>query len=174
MLLLPSARRTQRQVGSPHAPGDPKYRWDTPLGVAYTQLGVHEVGGKNRGPQVDEYIKSVGLDPDGQHAWCAAFVCWCVRKAGKSLKQSAKVSRLWELNQDLAVFEPQPGDIAIHLNDDETGHCGIVDSATETDIMSVEGNTNAAGSREGDRVAFKTRPRIYWQAFIRPRGTLTT
>lgn len=163
---------------TPYAPGDPKYRYDNPLGVAYTQLGVHEVGGKNRGPMVETYLRSVGLDPTGQnapengYAWCAAGACWCVRQAGKSIKVSASVQRLWELNQDLAVLEPNPGDIAIHLNDDGTGHCGIVDHADAMDIHCIEFNTNAAGSREGDRVAFKTRPRIYWHAFIRPRGSL--
>jgi hypothetical protein len=152
-----------------YAPGDPKYI-RTPLGVAYTQLGVHEVGGKNRGPRVDEYIRSVELDPDDSHAWCAAFVCWCVRGAGKSIKTSGRVARLWELNEDLAVLEPKPSDIAIHLNDDGTGHCGIVDSVTDTHIQCIEGNTNAEGSREGDRVAYKSRLRIYWHAYLRPRG----
>ena len=152
-----------------YAPGDPKYI-KTPLGVAYTQLGVHEIGGKNRGPRVDEYIRSLGLDPADGHPWCACFVVWCVRAAGKSLKPSAKVARLWELNLDLAETDAKPSDVAIHLNDDGTGHCGIVDSVDETHVKTVEGNTNAEGSREGDRVAFKSRPRIYWHAFIRPRG----
>jgi hypothetical protein len=160
------------------SPGDPRYV-GTPLGVAWTQLGVHEVGGKNRGPRVDEYIRGVGLEPDpvknpkapkdGYH-WCTAFAIWCVRKAGKSIKASASVARLWELNQDLAVLEPEPSDIAIHLNDDGTGHCGIVDNKDATHIQTIDGNTNAQGSRVGDRVAFQSRLRIYWHGFLRPRG----
>ena len=160
------------------SPGDPKYA-GSPLGVAYTQLGVHEVGGKNRGPRVDEYLRSVGLEPDpaknpnapeNGYPWCAAGACWSVRQAGWSLKQSASVANLWELNQDLSVLEPEPSDIYIHLNEDGTGHCGIVDSVDDTHVHGIEFNTNAAGSREGDRVAFKDRLRVYCHAFIRPRG----
>jgi peptidoglycan hydrolase-like protein with peptidoglycan-binding domain len=42
--------------------------------VASTQVGIEEEPrGSNRGPQVDKYIQSVGLNPAGRFSWCVAF-----------------------------------------------------------------------------------------------------
>src|SRR5205823_4542520 len=44
--------------------------------------------GSNRGPKIDEYVRSVGLQPEGQFPWQQAFVYWCfdqaTQKAGVS------------------------------------------------------------------------------------------
>jgi CHAP domain-containing protein len=45
--------------------------------IAESQVGHHEQGGNNLGPDVVEYQKATWLTP-GAWAWCAAFVCWCV------------------------------------------------------------------------------------------------
>ena len=37
----------------------------------------------NRGPDVETYLRSVGLGPG--YAWCAAFVYWCAQQAAKTL-----------------------------------------------------------------------------------------
>ena len=57
------------------------------LRIASGEVGVREdPPGSNRGPKVDEYLKSVKLKPaGGSYAWCAAFVYWCFREAAKSL-----------------------------------------------------------------------------------------
>ena len=48
---------------------------------ARSQVGVMEQPlGSNRGPQVDQYLLRVGLNPTaGSYPWCAAFVDWCVQ-----------------------------------------------------------------------------------------------
>ena len=53
------------------------------LGIAAAEVGVMEVPpGSNRGPRVDEYLESVGLDPsEDSYPWCAAFVYWTFQKA---------------------------------------------------------------------------------------------
>ena len=43
------------------------------------------MGGANRGPQVEAYLKSIGLG--GGNAWCAAFVYWCINQAAAKLGQ---------------------------------------------------------------------------------------
>lgn len=56
--------------------------------------------------------------------------------------------------------EPKPGAIVIwQLGKTSSGHAGIVESVDlKTNTMTtIEGNTNANGSREGDRVARKLR-----------------
>src|SRR5579862_5521522 len=54
--------------------------------LARTQSGVRESGGRHRGPQVDVYIRSIGLDPtQGAYPWCAAYVYWLYDQASKTL-----------------------------------------------------------------------------------------
>lgn len=52
--------------------------------IAETQVGHHEQGGNNLGPDVVEYQKATWLTP-GAWPWCAAFVCWCVWHAIQTL-----------------------------------------------------------------------------------------
>jgi hypothetical protein len=56
-------------------------------GNASGEVGVTEQPpGSNRGPQVDDYLTTVGLNPaGGSFAWCSAFVYWCFRKASEEL-----------------------------------------------------------------------------------------
>jgi hypothetical protein len=53
---------------------------------------------------------------------------------------------------------PKPGAIVIWLKGKgPSGHAGIVMSVNGNTMTTIEGNTNAAGSREGDQVAEKLR-----------------
>ncbi len=54
---------------------------------AATQIGVMEQPlGSNRGPEVDKYLQSVGIDPSqGSFPWCAAFVYFCFQQAAIGL-----------------------------------------------------------------------------------------
>lgn len=68
--------------------------------------------------------------------------------------------------RDLISDKPVVGAIAIWQNyvngkPSWTGHGAIVESFTETEVSTIDGNTNAAGSREGDRWARKTRPLLF-------------
>jgi hypothetical protein len=150
--------------------------------VALTQVGVREQGGRNRGPEVDEYIRAVGLDPTkGSYPWCAAFVSWCVAQAANHnqiasgragppalpIELSAGVFDMLRRNTRLKRERPQPGyafvlDYGVRENPDGSkhrpGHIGFVIQAMPNGTLeTVEGNTNAAGSREGDGVYVRTR-----------------
>ena len=52
------------------------------MAIAGGEVGVMEQPpGSNRGPQVDQYLTTVGLNPaGGSFAWCAAFVYWCFQE----------------------------------------------------------------------------------------------
>jgi hypothetical protein len=129
------------------------------------------VGGANRGPQVELYLGAVGLGPG--EPWCCAFLIWCYREAtlrasqlAMPLPKTGKCARLWARSDALWRSEqPSVGAIYIHLTDpadpNSSGHCGIVTGFTDRTILAVEGNTNAAGSRLGDRVRINTRRRDY-------------
>lgn len=75
---------SQSLPGSIGAPDSPLVKHS--LILAMTQVGVMEdPPGSNRGPKVDEYLRSVGLDPeDGSYPWCAAFVYWVFQEAASS------------------------------------------------------------------------------------------
>ena len=60
------------------------------LAQAAGEIGVMEQPlGSNRGPRVDQYLSSVGLDPtSGHYAWCAAFVYWCFDLAANGRRRT--------------------------------------------------------------------------------------
>lgn len=145
------------------------------LDVAVAELGVHEEPPRsNRGPRVDEYIRAAGLDPEaGAYPWCAAFVCWCVRQAGRELaikpqlRFSAGVLRLLERNPEAVLDRPEAGAIFIHLKPNETGHTGLVLGVNDDlSIATIEGNSDASGSRTGGMVVQHRRPASYVSAYL--------
>lgn len=142
------------------------------------QLHIRETGGNNRGPTVE----AIQLYAEGSthYAWCAAFCHLCLRfgfeAAGQKLPLSIGIScsslvaRAQKLNR---VFElsgagagqfppgtPQPGDLLV-LRGGPTHyrHVGLVVAAPRADgvVPTIEGNTNDAGSADGDGVYEKER-----------------
>ncbi|MBE7177674.1 MAG: CHAP domain-containing protein [Mucilaginibacter polytrichastri] len=139
------------------------------LGVAITQIGVQERPlGSNRGPEVDIFLKTVGLNPAaGSYAWCAAFVYWCFKqvsdKTGKpvSVPKTAGVLNMWNkavqagikhIDTNTAVNNPlliKPGFVFVMSFGRGTGHTGFVEGVEGGKLITIEGNTNDGGSREG-------------------------
>ncbi len=146
--------------------------------IALGYDGVRETGGNNRGPQVEEFQKSIGLvagDP-----WCAAFICFCIKKAAASLgvkpnfQYGGSVYKLWTRNPDLQMADPELNclfliDHGLSKKGTRIGHTGFCVGPFPSDpnaypdemfldkIETMEGNTNAAGSRDGDGAYHKSR-----------------
>ncbi len=137
--------------------------------IALSYDGVREIGGNNRGPDVEMFQRSIGLSAGDP--WCAAFVCFNIQQACKNLgvtptfQYGGSVYKLWSRNPDLQMSEP--GENCIFLLNHglskagvrigHTGFCiGRNQSHTET-LETMEGNTNEAGSRDGDGAYHKTR-----------------
>lgn len=123
-----------------------------------SQVGVRELTGRNDGKRVQEYLKTTGLQ--GNYAWCGAFVNWVYKQSGVSprAKYPAR-ARSW-FSQNL--IEPelvQPGDLfALYYHKlGRIGHVGFIHQVSDNAYITVEGNTNQAGSREGDGVWRKRR-----------------
>lgn len=142
----------------------------TPLEVMMAALGVRETG-PNRGPWIDECLRFVGLDPEaGSWPWCAASLVWCADRGGVELRRTASVARLWQAVQYRRIDGPEPGCGFVHLKPDGKGHCGLVVREVAPGIIAtVSGNTNAEGSREGDRVGLHDKPRSYFTGFFHMR-----
>lgn len=143
------------------------------LEIAITQLGVQEVPkNSNAGPQVEKYLKSVGLGKG--YSWCMAFVYWCAREASiqvevpNTLFKTGGVLAMWNARPLLRVKTPQAGDIMILDYGGGLGHTGIVEKVSGTKVHTIEGNTNDNGSREGYEVCRKVRELSKIKGFIRP------
>lgn len=137
------------------------------VATAESQLHVRELTGENDGPDVARYLKVTGLDEG--YPWCAAFVSWVFVEAGGTAPRSARVVDWFKANivykreWRKATIQPEKGMVVglyyAHLG--RYGHIGIVTENSPgqlRNVITIEGNTNAAGSREGQGVYRKIRP----------------
>jgi hypothetical protein len=162
------------------APGD-VFTGGTPLAMAATEVARTELGvledppGSNRGPRIDEYLRLVGLNPEaGSFPWCAAFVFFCFQQAASRkrkrnpLVKTAGVLSHWNraeangarrIKAVEAAARPElvlPGHIFIMDFGGGAGHTGIVTGISRGKLVTIEGNTNDGGSREGVGVFART------------------
>jgi hypothetical protein len=129
------------------------------LRLAASQVGVREQR-KNR----TKYGRWYGMN--GQ-AWCAMFVSWVGAHAGVSLPKinsnkgfAAVVSaRSFARKNNLLTTKPRVGSVFLIIGRNGKGHTGLVESINwaRRTITTIEGNTNAGGSRNGDGVYRRTR-----------------
>jgi hypothetical protein len=161
--------------------------------IAAREVGKKETKGNNLGPEVRKYQSASNLDP-GAWPYCAAFCCWCLdrwlddpdNRKWLGLKKTSP--QAWRPKTALAygflkwakarpatvqilpdTAEPEPGMFVIY----DFSHIGIVKrNIDENYFEAVEGNTNGAGSRDGDGVYVKVRRRSLARAFLRIRPSV--
>ena len=139
--------------------------------LAREEIGVSEVDGSNCGPRVDEYKAATWLDADKGWPWCAAFICWLVREAIEEEDVKFKRPRTagawdfenWAKQQSTNGVELRKptnedikaGDIVVFT----FSHIGLAvkDADSSGYVVTIEGNTNGAGGREGGSVLEKKR-----------------
>ncbi len=140
------------------------------IDFATTQIGVMEnPPGSNRGREVDLYLRSVGLDPaQDSFPWCVAFTFFCYQQASSNLAianphvKTAGVLSHWNkvknksgvlrVTSDQAKNNPglvKPGSLFIIDTGGGNGHSGIVVEVANGRLLTIEGNTNDGGSRNG-------------------------
>jgi hypothetical protein len=152
--------------------------------IAAKHIGLRETT-PNRFAGIDKFWAATNY-PDGgknREPWCSAFASYCVQEADR---QSAAI-RLrvpprfaavrdwlpWARQAGCIVFPntsttylPERGDIVIFLP--RLSHIGIVAGfAGRGMVHTIEGNTNAAGSRDGDGCYDKLRSLSFCGSFIR-------
>lgn len=134
------------------------------MSVYSSQIGIREKTGNNDGKAVEGYLKSVGLGKG--NPWCAAFVYWSLSAAGVENIPRSGYSPSWFpkkkviYSSDIKKPPPLAGDVfgIWFSGKGRIAHVGFIDSWTSgTYCITVEGNTNEAGSREGDGVYRKRR-----------------
>lgn len=125
-----------------------------------SQLGVREATGQNDGLEVEMYLASTNLGAG--YAWCAAFVNWVYKQNDVARPDKGAWSPAWFPNKrliDTGKHTPQRADLfaLYYTNLKRIGHVGFIHEWGTSYVTTVEGNTNNAGSREGDGVYKKRR-----------------
>ncbi|MCY1527801.1 hypothetical protein D9M68_628840 [compost metagenome] len=126
------------------------------------QIGVRELTGRNDGKEVETYLSYVWLKK-GQ-PWCAAFVSWSFGQNGVRSARSGGCVQLMEQGRTIyragkAIENPKKADVFFiyFAEKGRVAHTGFIDKWSDEWVDAVEGNTNQAGSREGDGVYRKKR-----------------
>jgi hypothetical protein len=147
------------------------------LAVAHSDARrvLREAGGPNSGQYVSFILKNAGVNVAAP--WCAAWVQdvfdSAALAAGRKnplddVKLEAYVQSYYDWARGAGLIHTkaediQPGDLVLfNFGGERYDHIGIVIAppaqlTAGTEFKTIEGNTNDAGGREGDRVAYKTR-----------------
>ncbi len=142
------------------------------LEIAISKIGVREIGGDNRGPDVEMFQRAAKINRGDP--WCMAFLNWCAEEAARQLGITSPLEAValqGFVQGHVDHFKPKgkvldksadarPGDLVViwYPTLKRFGHVGILEKAEPgVRVYTVEGNTNAAGSREGNVVARKVR-----------------
>lgn len=154
--------------------------------LALTQVGVTEKTGKNDGPQVESYLKVVGL-PKG-YPYCAAGISWSFWCTAIDLKQNRKFIPfpLTASSQIVYDYSRKNGKEAIdqksakydffvwRKKDSYGGHIAWIDSVQQKGwVRTLEFNTsagNAGSQRDGGGVYMKRRNIIHPLGAMAIRG----
>jgi len=130
-----------------------------------SQIGVREKTGHNDGAMVETYLHYCSLGKG--NPWCASFVCWTYGQAHVMNPRSGYCPDLFSAKKVIyrrgfknQAVTPKPGDVwGLYFPEKgRVAHVGFVDDWGTKYVTTVEGNTNEAGSREGDGVYRKRRP----------------
>ncbi len=151
--------------------------------ILRAEEGVREVpANSNRGVRVQEYQSATWLDGTGW-AWCAAFLCWGIKKLSEETPlpfPRPRTAGAWDFErwarEDAAaggvkLYKPRksghpikPGDIVVYT----FSHVGLaIADEKGGSVRTVEGNTSTGGSREGGGVYVQMRSLSLVRSHIR-------
>lgn len=139
---------------------DPSRVCEATSRVALKELlhGVREVGGNNRGPEIELYSRGWRPTGEPQDAWCAFFASWCVDKARQAagLPEFSRVGGARRLVKDhcspVAITALQHGDLIAWesiARPHPYGHVGICVLVTNAHVWTIEGNANLKRGVQG-------------------------
>ena len=141
------------------------------LAVAAGEVGVTEepVGSNHVVYNTWYYGREVS---GSAYPWCMVFVQWCFAQAGVPLPaRTASCGALMRAAQKAGswvVSGYQAGDVVIYDFGNGTDHCGIVESAAEGSVTTIEGNTGTGNDANGGQVQRRRRSTALVVGAVRP------
>lgn len=136
------------------------------INTASKDLGIHEVGGNNRGPEVEAILAHAGM-PAGSN-WCSAWVmrvldrCNINHTVNAWSPTSTPTAKCVYQRDKGQKFKSQPGDVfsLYYSNLKRIGHTGFIEKEDGDFVITMEANTNDGGTRDsnkGDSIMRKRR-----------------
>lgn len=121
------------------------------LNMARSQLGVSEDPPYSNRNKYTAWYGLVG-------PWCDIFQSWCAEASGNAAAVGkfayTPSHEAWFRSQgrEVSIRSAQPGDILFFNFIGRTSHVGIVEANRGDGLVTIEGNTNGSGSRDGGAV----------------------
>lgn len=138
--------------------------WALLADFAAGYLGEREVS-RNQSPFLQRVWRLSGIGDWGyvqRQPWCAVFVAYCIaevsrvdRRLKRPFPPTASVLEFVERSRNFQIpclpwQDARKGDVVTFLP--HFSHIGIVEERVASGLITIEGNTNPQGSREGDGV----------------------
>lgn len=119
---------------------------------------MRESGGPNRGPVIDQANRLCQV-PLGS-PWCAAIISLAYSECGFSQPKTAWSPAMFPEAKRVSEQSAKAGDLAgIYFPSlGRIGHVLMIRKRFGSMWLTVEGNTNSGGSRDGDGLYFRKRP----------------
>lgn len=125
------------------------------LEIAESQVGVRELTGNNDGPEIKEYLKSVGLKEG--YPWCVAFVVWCHLQISYDfpIPNTAWSPSLFTSNvvyhkfhKRISEWIPRGGEVGgiYYTSKKRVAHALIIEKKFSKHYHTYEGNTSLLGA----------------------------
>ena len=139
------------------------------VATATAELHVREDLAANDAVRIREYKSVIKSRFNYPVAWCGIFTAYCFKTNGIEPPKGAEWVPSWTADKKRVIYQrghsenqyPCPGDAVTfyYPKQGREGHVGIVKTwpIEGNYFWTIEGNTNAAGSREGDGVYIKMR-----------------
>lgn len=121
--------------------------------------------GSNNGRWVNIFNSSCGLDPSEHAPWCASVANYGYLQNG--LLGHGAYSPNWYLKKRVvSLHDVKPGDMCLVYFPSKGRYAhtiacvekAVFSAGRAVEVITLEGNTNAQGSREGDQFARRRRP----------------
>ncbi|QCX82878.1 hypothetical protein C9F11_46650 (plasmid) [Streptomyces sp. YIM 121038] len=130
------------------------------VNIATREVGYHEGFSGGHWNNQQKFSPAVpGLEWSQGQAWCHTFVSWVFQQAGLKnlapITASCSAGVQWFKNHGRWSDYPAIGAV-VYFGAGGGNHVGIVASYDDQHVYTIEGNTNAGGSAEGDGVYRKT------------------
>jgi uncharacterized protein (DUF2147 family) len=130
------------------------------LEIAASYVGVHEQGGANCGPEVEQFQKAVDGKACGE-AWCMGFAQFCIKALEAKTQTDSKIFKsksclqVWNQSpKELRLTQPEPGSLVIwQRGNTGRGHVGIIEQVSRDGktFSTIEGNIRNPQSKNRKR-----------------------